>query len=949
MMGLSLPVCMYAKAGKAAEKTEEKVVRVGWYESPFNMIDQFGRRSGYAYEYQQKIAVYTGWSYEYVEGSWPELYQMLLNGEIDLLSDVSYTPERSELMLFGDLPMGAEEYYLFISGSNPKKIDTDDITTLNGVVVGVYKDSVQKALFEEWAHKNGLQLEIKELSGSETECKEMLIRGEIDAFVTLDDYGGDMTIAPVYKIGSSDYYFAVNKNRPDLLKELDSGLNRIQDENRYYNQQMQEKYMTRVGTGMYFTNRELSWLEEHGPIRVGYLSNYLAFCAQDKKTGELTGALKDFLEMASDCMLNGTLSFETVPFKNTEEELKALSEGLIDCAFPVSISASDGENMGLSITIPQMQTEMDGIIRRADFSSFSIDSDVRVAVNYGNINYESFLMDYFPNWEKVYFDSTEEGLKAISAGKADCLLVSSSRKDALQTRMNNYGLTTFSTGIAMGFSFAIRRQDDCLYSILDKVTNVVPQASVNSAMISYSFVESRHSLADVIRENIILVLAVIAAITLVILLLLIRSRKAEKNAKMHEEATEKALERNEALNHELEENQKTLKEALAASEQAGKAKTAFLSNMSHDIRTPMNAIIGYTALAKSHIDEKDMVLDYISKISVAGDHLLALINDVLDMSRIESGRMEIQESEFSLDTLLTQINAIVSSQCQGKGLELSFEKKGDFSTTYKGDETKLKQVLINILSNAVKYTPAPGKVCFSVEKTASFEDIHTLLFTVKDTGIGISEDYLPKLFDAFSQEDSNAENKYGSTGLGMAISRNIIRLMNGDITVDSEKGVGSTFKVTVSLKEVNGKVPEEKAQGDHAEQTEDKDLSGLRVLIAEDMLVNAQLLEAILDSKGVAHDRAENGKLAVDRFRESSPGYYDVILMDIQMPEMNGLEATAAIRAMDKEDAKTIPIIAMTANAFDEDVKRSLQAGMNAHLTKPIEIERLFELLSRME
>ena len=415
------------------ETAEEKVVRVGWYESPFNMVDQFGRRSGYAYEYQQKLAAYTGWTYEYVEESWPVLYEMLVSGEIDLLSDVSYTEERSHLMLFSDLPMGAEEYYIFVSGSNPKKIDSEDISTLNGTIIGVNKDSYQEKLLEDWVYKNGLQIDIKELTTGTTDSIEALNNGEIDALVSLDSYGNLMGIAPILKIGSSDFYFAVNKDRPDLLMELDMGLSRIQDENRYYNQQMQEKYISKTGTAMYFSARELAWLEEHPTIRVGYLTNYLAFCAQDKETGELTGALKDFLEMASNCMLNGTLSFEPVPYNNTQEELDALAKGEIDCAFPVNISTSDGEKMGLVITAPQMETEMNGIIRKADFSSFSIDGDVRVAVNNGNINYESFLMDYFPDWEKFYFNNKEDGLRAISAGEADCLLVSNCRKDALDT------------------------------------------------------------------------------------------------------------------------------------------------------------------------------------------------------------------------------------------------------------------------------------------------------------------------------------------------------------------------------------------------------------------------------------------------------------------------------------------------------------------------------------
>ena len=524
-----------------------------------------------------------------------------------------------------------------------------------------------------------------------------------------------------------------------------------------------------------------------------------------------------------------------------------------------------------------------------------------------------------------------------------------------------------------------------------------------------------------------------------------------------------------------------LSDALKVAEEASKAKTVFLSSMSHEIRTPMNAIIGLDSLALHDPDISDSTRGYLEKIGGSAHHLLSLINDILDMSRIESGRMVIKHEEFAFPTLLEQINTIMSGQCQEKKLSYNCHINGQLDDYYIGDSTKLRQVLINILGNAVKFTPEGGEINFTIEKTAAFDKKSTLLFTIEDNGIGMSKEFLPKLFDTFSQENVSAGKKYGSSGLGMAITKNIVEMMNGKIEVESEKGVGTKFKVTVTLMDsdkkilggeaeleirpqdinvlvvdddevalehakmlleqtgfkidtcLSGKEAVEMAKLNHARQTpynlvivdwqmpemngvettreireatndestiiiltsynwdaiydeaikagvdsfvakplftgnlieefekalkkkktasavtEHKaELEGRRILLAEDMEINAEIMIEVLEMRDIQSEHAENGKIAVDMFASHEAGYYDAILMDMQMPEMNGLEATAAIRAMDREDAKTIPIIALTANAFDEDVQRSLQAGLNAHLSKPVEPDVLFETLERM-
>lgn len=514
---LMLPIIAHAQS-------TQKTVRVGWYESPFNMMDAQGRRSGYAYEYQQKIAAYTGWTYEYVEGSWPELFQMLQDGEIDLMSDVSYAPERAESMLFPSQAMGAEEYYIFVAPDN-EAIRQDDPRTLNGKKIGVNKGSIQIGFFREWAEQNGVQADLIELTGLDSEAMQKVLAGELDAYLSLDAYGGQGSAIPVFKVGSSDFYFVVNKDRPDLLDELNAAMNRIQAENRYFTQQLSQKYIITSGANRFLNAEEKNWLDgRQGVIRVGYRDNFLAFCAADKATGELTGALKDYLENAAVCFSNAEINYKAIAYPTVAAAMDALKSGEVDCVFPSILSTSDGETHGLVMTPPVMSTEIYAVVRMADRDTFQEKEQVTVAIEENDPNIDAVMQDHFSDWQCVYYTDMQACLKAVASEEADCALIPNYQYNSFAKLCEQYNLISLATGKYVDLFFAVNLGDNELYSILTRTTNLVSDTATNAALSYYSEENSTISLGDFIRHNPITVGAVLTAVLALIVIVFIQRR-----------------------------------------------------------------------------------------------------------------------------------------------------------------------------------------------------------------------------------------------------------------------------------------------------------------------------------------------------------------------------------------------------------------------------------------
>ena len=525
----------------SAEEPEHKVVRVGWFDSSFCYFDTYGRRCGIDYEYQQKISAYTGWTYEYVEDSWPNLLQMLKNGEIDLLSDVSYKPEREEFMYFSDLPMGTESYYIYIDSDN-RDIEADKPATLNGKRIGVNKDSIQETFLQEWVEKNNVKLEIVPLTAEEDESMEMVVRGELDGYATIYMYELEQMLIPSARIGGSDYYYAVNKKRKDLLDELNMALAEIHDEDPYFNKKITEQRTYDVRTNTMLTPEIEDWIKEHGEIRIGYRDNYLPFCDMDDETGELTGALKDYLVHAGNILNRPYIQFVTIPYASTKEALEALSAGEIDTYFPVYLSTYDADQRELRLTDPAMKTEMNAIMRTSDSERLSNDSTVTIAVNEGMMNIETFIMDQYPLTQRESYPGLEACYKAVADEKAECVLVSNYRIPSEEDTLKKYKLFSVPTGESMPFSFAVRKWDTDLYFLLNKTAITTKSEDMDSALASYMQGDRKVSFGEFLKDNWLIVVAILIVIFSIIIFLLVQKIKADRTANEQKHLLEEAEE-----------------------------------------------------------------------------------------------------------------------------------------------------------------------------------------------------------------------------------------------------------------------------------------------------------------------------------------------------------------------------------------------------------------------
>ena len=1063
MLSLLLLLSAVLPVKAAAETASAKVVRVGSFEDTFNYVNEKGARKGYGYELLETLSGYTGWQFEYVTCDWSDCFEKLKNGEIDIIGGISYTEDRTQEMLFSDEPMGVEKYYLYADLSRAD-ISASDFKTLNGQKIGVLMGTEPEVMLTEWEEKYVLETEHVNISNNE-DVKQKLANHEIDCFVSLEEsFWAERGISTITRVGESGIYYAINKNRPDIKEELDDAMRALNEAAPFYTADLYKRYFSMDYTPI-LTGEEKAWLRKHGAIRMGFLASDSGVSTYDPATGEFTGVITDYIQFAADCLGNQELEFQLVGYDSKEAELDALKSGEIDMIFHCDQNPNLAEEYHFACTNTTWTSNLMAVTNKQHFNENNVN---RIAVPQNKLSLKKYLAFYYPQWEIMDCDTQEDAARLVKDGQADCFVTGISSENKYSKKYSFYSVPLVNP---VRSCFAVNSGNRSLLSILNKTIKAMPVNMLAGALAMYKSSARKVTLSDFIKDNFFKVMLIssiaVAVVLLTILMLLQKARKAEAAAR-------KAASDTQELNAKLQV-------AVEKAETANRAKSTFLSNMSHDIRTPMNAIIGFTTLALSNIDDTDRVKDYLGKTLASSNHLLSLINDVLDMSRIESGKIHLEEVEVNLSDVLHDLKTIVSGQIYAKQLELYMDVMDVTDEDVYCDKTRLNQILLNLLSNAIKFTPAGGTVSVRVRQLAGqVRGCGQYEFRIKDNGIGMSPEFAKKIFEPFERERTSTVSRIQGTGLGMAITKNIVDMMGGTIEVQTAQGKGTEFTVCVPMRAQTEQRPVEKiteleglkalvvdddfntcdsmtkmlvkvgmrAEGTlsgkeavlrarqsiemsdvyHAyiidwrlpdmngievtrqirslhddtpiiiltaydwsdieveakaagvtafcskpmfmfdlretlmsalgqKQTDavqgllpDKnaDFKGKHILLVEDNELNREIAQEILREYGFLVDSAENGAVAVEKVSTAAPGSYDLVLMDVQMPIMDGYTATRKIRALDDPARAKLPILAMTANAFDEDRRNALESGMNGFLSKPIVIDDLVQELRKI-
>ena len=914
IMLLFVPVFAYASEIKSDGKTtqamkeENKTVRVGYF--PYANFQEGGygeHKQGAGYEYLQKISYITGWKYEYVYGSFKECLDMLADGEIDLLGSVSYTPERAESIDYSTYAEGTERYWIYTREEHANLAD-GDLKQMNGCRIGATDGSYQKELLEKWLDSNQIQAEVVICKGYD-EMIEKLDADELDALV-VPALSVNSDFIAIANIGAGDCYFGVSKSRPDLLEELNSALEEINNTETDYSSKLYARYEGKAVINYALNKEEKQWLDAHeNTICVGYLKDNLPFCGEEN--GKLTGILGTVLDTVQE---KYKITIKAVPCSTGEQMNEALQSGEIDIAGPIIQDLYTQEQFQVILTDEIFDITPVVIYKGNEYRS----SLSTIAATDTSLYSELMVSFLFPDAEIKQYDTQEECLEAVANGKAGATVIPSSKINLLNESPMTKSLSFAEMAKRQELALFTKRENRRAATIINKAIEQSSNVLNGVVLAQNSVSEKKMTLQDVFAEYGGLAVGVSFVIVFV-LLLLVYSLSVSRKKQME-----------------------ALKEAQDANA-ANIAKTTFLNHMSHDLRTPMNAIVGFTDIAMKRKPNKE-VENCLKKIRQSSEYLMTLINDVLDISRIEIGKLEYKPVPADLRDIINTVSSIARGYMENRDLNFCVSRE-ELKTPYvMADELRIREVLLNIISNAVKFTKDGGTISFVAENCPGNDEHHVIVrYRISDTGIGMSEEFQSRIFDEFTQENDGARTSYKGTGLGMAIAKKYVDLMGGKIEVSSRQGIGSTFTVEIPLR-----IAEQVLTEKEEKLRKDMDLHGLHVLLAEDNDLNAEIAVSLLEEQGMIVTRAADGKSALLQFCNTAPGTFDLILMDIMMPEMNGYETTKAIRNLsDRPDGKEIPIIAMTANAFAEDVQAALDAGMDDHVAKPMDMDILISAIEK--
>ena len=888
------------------ESPAVKTVRVGWLLN--NQGFQTGTPgeylSGWGYEYLQTLSYYTpGWKYEYVTGTFPELIQKLENGEIDLLPNISYTSERAEKLLFSSNPQGMEHYYIYAKPTNDA-LGAGDPTALNGMTIGANPGVVQTEVGKQWIEDQGITCDYRYYNSGD-ELFGALSSDQVDAII-MNDTISSSDAMPMFSVGESNYFFAVPKSRQDLMDDINAAMTMLRSTNPRYNDEVKARYSVRNSGSSALTGGESAWLADHGnAITVGYLDNLLPFSNQGQD-GQMEGSLSALVTTLREQF---GITVNEVPFESNEELTDALRNGSIDVAMPINKDYWLAEQAGFIQSSMMSTTSLVAI-----YAGGNLDDALK------NIAYhDRSLLDgidlqvRYPEATITQYPNANACIDAIKAGKATCMIMTVTGLDTLRDQVDLGNLVTSEMPRSIALACWLRQGDAQLLSIVNKgIINATDDIAA-SAYSHYSYSDDRSDFAKFVeryRVPILTLIALLLAGTIAVLVWSLHSaRVAQRKA-----------------------------------QEANAAKTAFLSRMSHDIRTPLNGILGLLELNGQHPNDAEANSQNREKAKVAANHLLTLINDILEMSKIEDHAVELENLPFNLTDLCRDI--FVLGQIRANSRDVTLTTSGPDIFAYPdvyGSPLHVRRVLLNLVENCIKYNKPGGSVHCSAEQMDLVGDRVVYRFTISDTGIGMSPEFLKHLFEPFAQANDDARSNYQGTGMGMPIVKALVKNMGGTISVKSELGRGTTF--TVDLPFMINRTPEKAVEA--SADAEECDICGMSILLVEDNKLNTEIAQTLLEHDGALVTTAANGKEALELFQAKPAGAFDAILMDVMMPEMNGYEATRAIRLCDKPDAVDVPIIAMTANAFTEDVACAKESGMNDHLSKPIEIEKLKATLAK--